>query len=89
MKNLRYLSNKHNTTRFFLFQLFSVIDLFSYIGGVLGLCLGFSAMSALECCYFFALRLGLNIRNKRDEPDVVGSLFENWFWTLLTLADKI
>ena len=73
-----------------MFQLFSVIDLFSYIGGVLGLCLGFSAMSALECCYFFALRLGLNIRNKRYEPDVVGSLFENWFWTLLTtLADKI
>ena len=58
-------------------QLFSVIDLFSYIGGVLGLCLGFSAMSALECCYFFALRLGLNIRNNRDEPDVHGSLFEN------------
>ena len=72
-----------------LLQLFSAIDLFSYIGGVLGLCLGFSAMSALECCYFFSLRLGLNIRNKRDEPDVVGSLFENWFWTLLTLANKI
>ena len=61
----------------FFFQLFSAIDLFSYIGGVLGLCLGFSAMSALECCYFFALRLGLNIRNNRDEPDVHGSLFEN------------
>ena len=52
------------------FQLFSTVDLLSYIGGVLGLCLGFSAMSALECIYFFTLRLGLNIRMKRSEHDV-------------------
>ena len=61
----------------FLLQLFSTVDLLSYIGGVLGLCLGFSAMSCLECMYFFTLRLGLNMRLNRDEPDVTGGLFEN------------
>ena len=61
----------------FLFQLFSTVDLLSYIGGVLGLCLGFSAMSCLECMYFFTVRLGLNVRMNRDEPDVSGGLFDN------------
>ena len=61
----------------FLFQLFSIVDLLSYIGGVLGLCLGFSAMSCLECMYFFTVRLGLNVRMNRDEPDVSGGLFDN------------
>ena len=59
------------------FQLFSTVDLLSYIGGVLGLCLGFSAMSALECFYFFSLRLGLNICLKRDETDVSGGILDN------------
>ena len=53
------------------------MDLPSYIGGVLGLCLGFSAMSALEMVYFFTLRIGLNMRLNRDEPDVSGGLFDN------------
>ena len=61
----------------FLLQLFSTVDLLSYIGGVLGLCLGFSAMSCLECMYFFTVRLGLNVRMNRDEPDVSGGLFDN------------
>ena len=54
------------------------MDLLSYIGGVLGLCLGFSAMSCLECFYFFTIRLGLNVKMDRDEPDVNGGLFDNW-----------
>ena len=58
-------------------QLFSAIDLLSYVGGVMGLCLGFSFMSALECVYFFSIRLGLNVLKDRDEPDVKGSLFED------------
>ena len=61
----------------FLLQLFNAVDLLSYIGGVLGLCLGFSAMSCLECFYFFAIRLGLNVKMDRDEPDVSGGLFDN------------
>ena len=43
----------------------------------MGLCLGFSFMSALECVYFFSIRLGLNVLKDRDEPDVKGSLFED------------
>jgi hypothetical protein len=58
-------------------ELFSIVDLLSYIGGVLGLCLGFSAMSCLECMYFFTVRFGLNVRMNRDEPDVSGGLFGN------------
>ena len=50
----------------------------------MGLCLGFSVMSALECCYFFTLRYGLNVYRNRDEEDVVGRLFENQMW-----CDKI
>ena len=55
----------------------------SYIGGVLGLCLGFSAMSALEMVYFFTLRIGLNMRLNRDEPDVSGGLFDNWLYLII------
>ena len=60
----------------FLFQLFSIVDLLSYIGGVLGLCLGFSAMSCLECFYFFTIRLGINVKKNRDEADVSGGLLD-------------
>ena len=67
----------NDMTSYFLPQLFSSIDLLSYIGGCMGLCLGFSVMSALECCYFFTLRFGLNVYRNRDEEDVVGRLFEN------------
>ena len=59
------------------------MDLLSYIGGVLGLCLGFSAMSALEMVYFFTLRIGLNMRLNRDEPDVSGGLFDNWLYLII------
>ena len=65
------------------------MDLLSYIGGVLGLCLGFSAMSCLECFYFFTIRLGLNAKMKRDEPDVSGGLFDNWNKTFLVCFSQI
>ena len=73
------------TRKITFFQLFNTVDLLSYIGGVLGLCLGFSAMSCLECFYFFTIRLGLNAKMKRDEPDVSGGLFDNWNKTFFGL----
>ena len=48
-------------------ELFGIIDLFSNIGGLLGLCMGFSALSALEFFYFFSARLYFNIKLPRKE----------------------
>ncbi len=39
----------------------------SQVGGILGLFLGFSFMSAVELVYFFSLRFGINVVYKRDE----------------------
>ena len=35
------------------------------LGGVIGLCLGFSIMSLGELIYFFTLRLGIDIHRER------------------------
>ena len=48
-------------------ELYGILDFFSNIGGLLGLCMGFSALSAAEAIYFFTLRLFLNIRLPRSE----------------------
>ena len=38
-------------------QEFKLVDFFSYAGGILGLFAGISALSIVECLYFFTLRL--------------------------------
>jgi amiloride-sensitive sodium channel len=38
-------------------ELFGAIDFFSNVGGLLSLCIGFSALSIVEVIYFFYLRL--------------------------------
>lgn len=48
-------------------ELYGVVDLFSNIGGLLGLCLGFSFLSFVEFVYFFTMRLGFNITIPRVE----------------------
>ncbi len=42
-------------------ELYGFVDLFSNIGGLMGLCCGFSALSVVELAYFFSLRLYFNI----------------------------
>jgi amiloride-sensitive sodium channel len=48
-------------------ELYGLIDFFSNIGGLLGLCMGFSALSLVEFVYFFSLRLFFNIFSRRTE----------------------
>ena len=48
-------------------ELYGFIDFFSNIGGVLGLCMGFSMLSFVETVYFFTLRLLCNKVMKRNE----------------------
>lgn len=48
-------------------ELYGFIDFFSNIGGVLGLCMGFSMLSLVEAIYFFTLRFLCNKKMKRDE----------------------
>ncbi len=48
-------------------ELYGFVDLFSNIGGLMGLCMGFSALSAIELVYFFTLRLFLNMTMPRPE----------------------
>jgi amiloride-sensitive sodium channel len=37
-------------------ELYGLVDFFSNIGGLMGLCMGFSALSLVEVVYFFTLR---------------------------------
>ena len=48
-------------------QLYGVLDFFSNIGGLLGLCLGLSAVSVVEFLYFFTMRLFFNNTMNRKE----------------------
>ncbi len=50
-------------------ELYGPIDFISNIGGLLGLCMGFSALSAIEAIYFFTMRLFLNIKLPRKEEE--------------------
>ena len=38
-------------------ELYSLVDIISNIGGLLGLCMGFSMLSAVEILYFLGLKL--------------------------------
>ena len=64
-------------------ELFGIVDFFSNIGGLLGLCMGVSALSVVELAYFFTLRLGLNIclPRREDFPGAVTrwhSVLHDW-----------
>ena len=48
-------------------QLYTTIEIISNIGGLLGLCLGFSILSLVEFIYFFTARLFFNITTPRSE----------------------
>ena len=40
------------------------------LGGIMGLCLGFSLLSLYECIYFFTLRMGVDHRrNRKAHPE--------------------
>ncbi len=54
-KNLHFM--QHNRG-----ELFGPVDFVSNIGGLLGLCMGFSAISAVEFIYYFTMRLLLNVK---------------------------
>ena len=64
-------------------ELFGIVDFFSNIGGLLGLCMGVSALSVVELAYFFTLRLGLNVclPRREDFPGVVTrwqTMLQDW-----------
>ena len=46
------------------------IDFVSQIGGVLGLCIGFSLISLIEIIYWFTLRLGLRAANSQQNKQL-------------------
>ena len=48
-------------------ELYGIVDFFSNVGGLLGLCMGFSVLSLLEFVYFFTARLFFNITIPRKE----------------------
>ena len=48
-------------------ELFGIVDFFSNVGGLLGLCMGVSIISGLELLYFFTARLYYNIVTPRTE----------------------
>ena len=48
-------------------ELYGFVELFSNSGGLIGLCMGFSALSLVEFVYFFTMRLFFNIKMSRNE----------------------
>ncbi len=59
-KNLHFMRQERG-------ELYGFVDLFSNIGGLMGLCMGFSALSAVEVLYFFTMRLFFNMTMYRKE----------------------
>ena len=48
-------------------ELYDIIDFTAYLGGLLGMCMGFSLLSAIEVVYFFTARLYYNYVTPRNE----------------------
>ena len=48
-------------------ELHDLIELTAYLGGLLGMCMGFSLLSAIEFVYFFTARLYYNHVALRNE----------------------
>ena len=59
-KNLHFIRQERG-------ELYGFIDLFSNIGGLMGLCMGLSALSVVEVLYFFSMRLYFNKSMDRKE----------------------
>ncbi len=59
-KNLHFMRQERG-------ELFGFVDLFSNIGGLMGLCCGLSALSVVEVIYFFSIRLYFNRAMHRKE----------------------
>ncbi len=55
-------------------ELFSWENILASFGGLIGLCTGFSFLSAAELAYFFTLRCTLPICRKRKRQDKVAML---------------
>ncbi|CAO1412869.1 unnamed protein product [Diamesa serratosioi] len=57
---------------------FSGVQVLSFVGGLLGLFSGFSALSLVEVIYYFFIRIGFNILNMRNKVHPkVSSKFKN------------
>ena len=50
-------------------QLYGIEDLVSNIGGLMGLCLGFSLLSVVEFIYFFTLRWAVLLCRRKPEEN--------------------
>lgn len=48
-------------------ELFGLVDLFANVGGILGLCAGFSILSVVEVGYFYSIRYFFNVTGNRRE----------------------
>ena len=48
-------------------ELYGLVDLFANVGGLLGLCAGFSVLNFVEGIYSYTLRYFFNIRDGRKE----------------------
>ncbi len=59
-KNLHFMRQERG-------ELFGFVDLFSNIGGLMGLCMGLSALSVVEFIYFFSMRIYFNRTMGRKE----------------------
>ena len=63
-------------------MLYGVTDFISNIGGLLGLCMGFSLLTAIEVVYWFLVRWGIlrlkrSAEGKKGSRVQVGSIHEN------------
>lgn len=52
-------------------ELYTAADFLAVCGGLLGLCLGISALSVIEMFYYFSLRLFCSLRKWKSESKVI------------------
>ena len=50
---------------------YTTTDFLAVCGGLLGLCLGISALSIIECLYFFTLRLYWSLGRCKSNVDII------------------
>ena len=75
MTYLHVYFNSFGVTKFTKSQLYGWQDLIGVFGGIVGLCMGFSLLSAAELIYFFTIRLWVDdARNKAKKKPKKGKV---------------
>lgn len=69
-------------------ELYGQTDILANCGGLLGLFMGVSVLSIIEFIYYFTLRLGCTLRNRRPEDNDALTSSENKISIVIPVDEK-